>query len=393
MSGFYLTALLTSFAPINRGSAGFLPSPRPPHDLDQIKVPKMNMSSRIAYTLATLFVSAPALAAPPTVFIPEGSANSVLMVQAETGKVLRRINDVEAVHGLAGAPGVPYLVAGSYSEIPREDVASLEKPSTVSEDDHAAHHAPKAAPMGPPDAGISLLSILDAKSGDILRRIEVPGAVHHTAVSPDGHFAVATHPAGDGISVIDLATFGMTAFVPTGSMPNYAAFGTDPNLVYVSNTGNGTISEVDLSRGIVRRNFIAGDTPEHMAVSPETDRLFVADADAGQVLELSLSTGEKLRTFEIGGEIHGLGLSNDGATLFVAGRGEDKLASVALATGEVRTATLAPEPYHLTVIPGSDILYVSSRAEPVVWLIDTSSLQTRETVSVEGEGHQMVALP
>jgi DNA-binding beta-propeller fold protein YncE len=130
-----------------------------------------------------------------------------------------------------------------------------------------------------------------------------------------------------------------------------------------------------------------------MAVSPETDRLFVADADAGQVLELSLSTGEKLRTFEIGGEIHGLGLSNDGATLFVAGRGEDKLASVALATGEVRTATLAPEPYHLTVIPGSDILYVSSRAEPVVWLIDTSSLQTRETVSVEGEGHQMVALP
>ncbi|WP_240504198.1 YncE family protein [Thioclava sp. JM3] len=393
MSGFCLTALLTSFAPINRGSAGFLPSLRPPHDLDHIKVPKMNMSPRIAYTLATLFVSAPALAAPPTVFIPEGSANSVLMVQAETGKVLRRINDVEAVHGLAGAPGVSYLVAGSYSEIPREDVASLEKPSTVSADDHAAHHAPKAVPMGPPDAGISLLSILEAKNGDILRRIEVPGAVHHTAVSPDGRFAVATHPTGDGISVIDLASFGMTAFVPTGSMPNYAAFGTDPNLVYVSNTGNGTISEVDLSRGIVRRNLIAGDTPEHMAVSPETDRLYVADAGAGQVLELSLSNGDKLRNFDIGGEIHGLGLSNDGATLFVAGREEGKLASVSLATGEVHTAPLAPEPYHLTVIPDSDVLYVSSRAEPKVWIVDAATLRARGTVSVEGEGHQMVALP
>jgi hypothetical protein len=40
-------------------------------------------------------------------------------------------------------------------------------------------------------------------TGEILRRIEVPGAASGYRRSPDGRFA-ATHPSSDGISVIDL---------------------------------------------------------------------------------------------------------------------------------------------------------------------------------------------
>jgi len=343
-------------------------------------------------TIAALLMTTAMSVAQPIVFVPEGSADTVLMVNAETGETMKRITGLEAVHGLSGAPGVPYLVAGSYAETDRAAIAEMTQPEGVSEDEHVAHHAkPEDKPIGPKDAGISILSILDVASGEIIRRIEVPGAVHHTAVSPDGRFAVATHPSGDGISIVDLTTLTLTAFVPTGIMPNYAAFGSDPSIVYISNAGNGTISEVDLGRGIVRRNMVAGSGPEHIAVDTDKAVLYAADADAGNVLELSLRDGSVLRSFAIGGELHGLDFSDDGATLFIAGRGEDKIAKVALSTGAIAFASLSPEPYHLTSIPGTGKFYVSSRAEPKVWIVDEATLTAVDDFQIEGEGHQMVA--
>jgi DNA-binding beta-propeller fold protein YncE len=350
------------------------------------------MHKTFATTITALLMTTAMAAAQPIIFVPEGSANAVLMVNAETGETMKTITGLEAVHGLSGAPGVPYLVAGSYAETERTAIADITQPEGVSEDEHAAHHAkPTGKPIGPADAGISILSVLDAASGEILRRIEVPGAVHHTAVSPDGRYAVATHPSGDGISIVDLTTFTLTAFVPTGSMPNYAAFGSEPGVVYVSNSSNGTISEVDLERGIVRRNMVAGTGPEHIVIDADKAVLYAADADAGNVLELSLKDGSVLRSFAIGGELHGLDLSDDRATLFVAGRGEDKIAAVTLSTGAVAFAPLSPEPYHLTSIPGTGTFFVSSGAEPKVWIVDEATLTAMGDFLIEGEGHQMVA--
>ena len=59
------------------------------------------------------------------VFVPEGSANTVRIVDAVTGETIKRITGLEAVHGLSGAPGVPYLVAGSYAETDRAAIADL----------------------------------------------------------------------------------------------------------------------------------------------------------------------------------------------------------------------------------------------------------------------------
>ena len=353
----------------------------------------MQYLSILATLTATALAVSGAHAGPQRVFVPEGSADTVLVVDAATGDTLGRITGLEAVHGLAGAAGSPYLVAGSYSEVAREDIAAIAQPEGVSQDEHAAHHAKPEKQIGPADAGLSLLSVIDIASGEILRRIEVPGAVHHTAVSPDGRYAVATHPAEDGISVVDLNSFKLVAWVATGPQPNYASFGADPGTVYVSNTGNGTISEVDLDRGIVRRNLIAGAAPEHMAINRTDGVIYAADADAGLVVELSLSTGAEQRVFDIGGEIHGLDFSDDGQRLFVAGKESDTLAAVDLATGQIVRAALAPAPYHLTTIPGTGTFFVSSRDEPKVWIVDSATLKPRGEFAIEGEGHQMVALP
>ncbi len=347
---------------------------------------------RLLATISTLTLAG-GQALAQTIFVPEGSANSVLMVDVATGSAINRIEGLEAVHGLSGAPGVPVLVAGSYAEIDRDDAMSTGRPDGVSADEHAAHHASSADKSAErTDSGLSLLSILDVQSGTVLRKVEVPGAVHHTAVSTDGRFAVATHPSADSISVVDLTRYEVVASVPTGSMPNYAVFGSDPGVVYVSNAGNGTVSEVDLERGIVRRNLIAGNTPEHMTIDSGSGVLYVADAEAGQVLELALGSGEVRRSFDIGGEIHGIDVTDNGSRLIVAGLGENKLALIDLADGTVKTVPLAPQPYHLTTVPDAGKILVSSRAEPKVWIVDANDLSVISQFATKGEGHQMVAL-
>ena len=58
-----------------------------------------------------------------------------------------------------------------------------------------------------------------------------------------------------------------------------------------------------------------------------------------------------------------------------------------------RSVPLGPDPYHLTIIPGTDALYVSSRSEPKIWIVNQQSLAIRSEFGIQGEGHQMVALP
>lgn len=349
--------------------------------------------SRLAATLSIAALSAPSLALAATVFIPEGSANSILMVDTETAETLGRLPGLEAIHGLAGAPGAKYLVAGSFAEIDRAEAASSAKPEGMSQDDHEAHHAKRDKSAMPADKGLSLVTVLDAETRQVVQRIEVPGAVHHTAVSPDGRFAVATHPAGDGISIIDLETLGFRGFVPTGPMPNYAVFAPDGGKVYVTNTGNGTLSEVDVAKGYVTRNMPVGEGPEHLVLNATGSAAFVADSDGGKAYRVDLASGGVTDTFDIGGELHGLGLSDREGVLFVAAKGTDRLVSIDLATGKQREASLSPAPYHLTTIPESGKLMVSSRAEPKVWIVDQASLTASGEIAIQGEGHQMVVLP
>lgn len=328
-----------------------------------------------------------------SVYIPEGSAGSVLVVEAETGDVIKRISGLEAIHGLSGAPGVRYLVAGSFQELSREDAAQTNKPAAVSAEDHEAHHAGSDNRSPVSDGTVSIVTILDTQTEEIVHRLEVPAAVHHTAVSPDGSSAVATHPGNDGISIIDLETMKVVGFVATGPTPNYAAFSSDSQRVYVTNTGNATVSEVDVAKLVVTRNMIVGDAPEHFVAKSDDSALYVLDSDIGNVVEVSTASGKVSRTFAIGGELHGVDLAEDEKTLFVSGKGDNKFVAIDLATGESRSIPLSPAPYHVTTVTGTGNVFVSSREEPKVWVVDGKSLVVSKEIPISGEGHQMVVVP
>jgi YVTN family beta-propeller protein len=341
---------------------------------------------------AVLLGPAVQAAADSTVYVPLGNAGEALVIDATRDEVVDRIPGLSNVHGLSSDAAGKYLVTGSLSASAPGAMPTPPKPEGVSQSEHDSHHAKPAAGAHDAPPAVSLVSIVRAEDGTILRRLEVPGAVHHTAVAPDGAYAVATHHKTGAVSVIDLKTFSVATTIRTGPMPNYAVVSPDGRRVYVSNAGNDTVSEIDTDHWIVRRNFVTGAGPEHMALSPDGATLYVNNVEDGTVSEISLAQGQVARTFEIGGKLHGLDLSTDGRTLFVSAKERNELVAIKLHTGEKQSVPLGPAPYHVTAVGGTGKLYVSSDKQPKIWVIDEQSLRTLKEIPIGAVGHQMAVV-
>jgi len=334
---------------------------------------------RFVLTVAATLIAGSAAQA--DVYIPEGEGGTALHLDDDFN-VVGRISGLDNVHGLASAPRRGLLVAGSLSEtMPGE----VDKPAAVSEEDHAVHHGGGAAPA--PEA-VSLVTLVDAKSHEILRRIEVPGIVHHVEVSADERWAMVTHPALDSVSIIDLETGEVTATVLTGPIPEYAISDPKTGRFFVSNAGNDTISDVDPEAGIVLRNFKQEDGPKHMQLDAEARQLIVSESDAGTVAIVDADSGDTLDRYDIGGGLHGVAAAD--GVIWSSARDRDRVVRIDQDTGARIEAEVGPSPYHMARVDGA--LIVSSAAEDVAWILDPDTLELRKTVETQGVGHQFAAM-
>jgi YVTN family beta-propeller protein len=305
------------------------------------------------------------LSAAPTVYIPLGSANAIIAVDAANDTITQTYPGVDNPHGLVATPDGEYLIAGSLKEAPLQPGS-------------AAHKAN------------SQLFLVHPAHGHVMSTIPVAGWTHHQAITPDGQFVLSTHPTRGGVSVVDVASNQVLRTVPTGPSPNYILVSEDSRFAYVSNSGNGTISEIALADWTVKRSLDAGPAPEHMVFSRDGGRIYVTNPRIGEVSEVSVVDGKVTRSFAIGQSVHGLDIGDDGMTLFVSSKQEDKLVALNTESGESRTLLLAPAPYHLNTIKGTGKVYVSSRKKPTVWVVDQESLKVvNEIILPGGEGHQM----
>ncbi|MBD3657164.1 YncE family protein [Marinobacter sp.] len=319
-------------------------------------------------------------------FIPMGTADSVGVMNLETHRLTSTISGTVNTHGSALTPDGRYLVVGSLTAHDNQEPPM--RPEGVTEDDHAAHHGGSGA-AAPELSGTGRVYVVDTSTNAMERVYEVPGPVHHVLVTPDGRYAVSTHPMGGGVSVVDLDSGKVVDVIATGPSPNYIATTGDGQTLFVSNTGNGTISEVDTGNWFVKRNVLVGGGPEHMALAPDGDHLYINDAASGEALKLRLSDGVVTARYQIGEAPHGLGLSADGKTLFATSQGDERLVRIDLTPGIRKSIPLAPAPYHLAVSPVDGRILVTSRGEAKLWVLDPVLLEIVDEIRLGGIGHQI----
>lgn len=303
--------------------------------------------------------------ASPTVYIPLGSGNRVIAVDAASDKITGSYPDVINAHGLVATPNGEYLVAGSLSERqPKPDEA--------------------------PNTPNSQLFLIHPVHGHVMATIPVVGWTHHLAITPDGRYVVSTHPLRGDISVVDLLSNKVEHTIKTGNVPNYTVITRDGKTAYVSNTGSNNLVQVDLTNWKVTRTLESGPTPEHLVFSPDEKTIFVANTVAGTVSAVSVKSGKVSKTYKIGAGVHGLDISDDGNTLFVTSKKDEKFVALDIKTGKERVLALSPAPYHLNTITGTGKVYVSSSSKPVLWVVDQKSIKVIDTIQLPaGEGHQM----
>lgn len=156
----------------------------------------------IATWLAAMFLLPVIAVAAPLMYVPTGGSNEVIVIDVAQDRIAGRISELENAHGLAATPDGRMLVAGSMQAALPGDTVLAAKPAQVSEEEHKQHHAPQVSPA----ITSSFLSIVDVEGARVVRRIPVAGLTHHTAVSPDGHVAVAVHSGAGMISLVDMET-------------------------------------------------------------------------------------------------------------------------------------------------------------------------------------------
>jgi YVTN family beta-propeller protein len=322
------------------------------------------ISAKFGLLIATIFGSAYTLAA-PTVYVPLGSANQVIAIDAATNKITATFDGVLNPHGLVATPDGEYLIAGSL----KEDPANL--------------------PPGDKTPN-SFLYLIHPEHGHVMSKIPVAGWTHHLAISPNGRYVLSTHAMRSYITVLDMQSNKIIKTIKTGLVPNYTLITKDGKHAYVSNTGSNSITEIDLGTWRVVRTLDGGAAPAHLAFSGDQSTIFVSNPRSGEVIGVDVKSGKIISRYKIGTDIHGLDMGDDGKTLFVSSKADGILVSINTKTGEKKTLALTPAPYHLNAIRGTGKVYISSRHKPVIWVVDQNSLKLITTIQLPGgEGHQM----
>lgn len=322
------------------------------------KRPILSIAAILALTTNSLYAS-------PTVYIPLGSGNQVIAVDAATDKITASYSDVINAHGLVSTPDGEYLIAGSLKEEPLKKGQSKDTPN-------------------------SQLFLIHPAHGHVMSTIPVAGWTHHQAITPDGKYVLSTHGMRGNVSVVDLEENKVVNTITTGKVPNYTLITQDGKKAYVSNTGENSISEIDLASWKVTRKLESGPAPEHMAFSKDEKTIYVTNPRAGKIAVISVASGKMTRQYKVGRAVHGLDIGDDGKTLFVSSKKDNKLVSIDTQTDKQTELALSPAPYHLNTITGTGKLYVSSRKKPIIWVVDQNKMKLVGEIKLPaGEGHQM----
>lgn len=227
---------------------------------------------------------------------PDKTADGIAVLDAASGKVLRRIGGISDPEQLAVGKDNRLYVASE-------------------------------------DTGEALA--LDAASGAVLARIKVGPEPEGVAVSPDGAQIWVTSEGAATVTVIDTRSLKPLKTIPVGERPRNTAFAPDASRAYVVGEQDRVVKVID-TRTLEPTNTVTIAQPDAkpmgVVVAPSGDRIFITTGRGGEVVALDARSLSVLGSVKVGARPWGVALSPDGRWLYTANGPSNDVAVVDVQT-------------------------------------------------------------
>lgn len=169
------------------------------------------------------------------------------------------------------------------------------------------------------------LSLIDPSTGASTATIPTGAGPHEVEVTADGRIAVVSNyggqPAGNTLSIIDLATRKERARVDLGDLRRPHGLATSGQMVYFTAEDAKQVGRLDTATGKVDWRFPTGQERTHMVVASRDGRLlFTSNMGSGTVsiIERGADGSAKQTLLNVGRGPEGLDLTPDGRQLWTA---------------------------------------------------------------------------
>lgn len=251
---------------------------------------------------------------------------------------------------------------------------------------------PRAEAAAPAEGGTVLvlnsrdatIGVVDAAEMAETRRIPMLREPHHLAMTPDGREVMVADSGGNEMFYLDPATGEVRRREAIGN-PYHLGFGPSGRDFVICSLRR---AQVDIFRWDGRSPSLAHrlrtpPKPSHLAFSPDGATVYITLQGSAEVTAISVASGESLWTAPVGPEPAGIMWHND--RLLVCNMGSDHVAVLNPATQEVESRIPVGRGAHTVwLAPGGSVVYVTSRIDSRITVLDARSLQPLQVLAVPG---------
>jgi YVTN family beta-propeller protein len=238
------------------------------------------------------------------------------------------------------------------------------------------------------------VSIIDAETGEELKRLATGPAPHEVAATPDGRLAFIANYGHNSLTVVDLGELDVAGTVDLGShtRPHGIVVTADGKSVWVTTEGSQELVEVDVASRQVKQAIRTGQQVTHMVTLVESlGKAYTANIGSGNVTAIDTRAGEVIKQIATGAGAEGITTTVDDKYVLVTNRQVGTFTVIDPTTDEiVHSIELGGFPIRVEVTPdGARALISQATAETLVeinvgdWTIARSLTIGRFPVGIE----------
>lgn len=236
-------------------------------------------------------------------FIAHLGDSEVIVVDTKARKLVKRIPDVNKVHGVLAIPELSrvYASATGTNEVVAIDEQTLEviarMPGGTYPDGLA--YAPDVHKVYVSDEHGGTDTVIDVNANKRVGTIQIGGVIGNTQYDASSHHIFINAQSANELIEVDPATDSIMRRIPiAGSEGNHGLL-IDPasHRAFVACEGNNRFIAIDLLSGKTLAQFAAAQDPDVLALDPESQFLYVA-GESGQVSEFSIAKSTVVKTGE-----------------------------------------------------------------------------------------------